>query len=214
MAVEKKATFKQLTEEAIQNGMSEAAFKQRVDELLDADDNLSKVEAAAKVVRESMRSQKDHATLVELILKHGLTVADLKRMLELADKEGWFGDKEAIARINTKAFRTAFGQDSVVRRRENLYFDRAKNPTKAFFRQGQARWPTWLQALFLKKLVNAKPSRTADKWEALLQMPPKQLSEKDPIAKKAIDEVAAEFFFSTSDMTEAQVESLLSAGRE
>jgi len=214
MAVEKSKTLQQLKAEAIENGMSEAAFKQRVDELLDADENLSKVEAAAKVVRESMRSQKDHATLVELILKHRLTVADLKRMLELADKEQWFSDKEAIAKLNTKAFRSAFGQDAVVRRRENLYLDKAKNPTKAFFRQGQARWPAWLQALFLKKLVNAKPSRTADKWEALLQMPPKQLSEKDPAAKKAIDDVAAEFFFSTADMTEAQVESLLSAGRD
>lgn len=236
MAVKKK-TLQQLKAEAIQNGMSEEAFKQRVAELLDENENMPPVAAAEKVVLESLRSQKDHTTLIELILKHRLTVADLKHMLELAEKESWFQKKPDIANLNTKAFRDTFADKAVVRRRENLYVDNVNSPTKGFFRQGQARWPEWLQKLFVKKLIKlSRPSRPGDKgdallqippskweallqmksneWEVLLQMPPKQLSEEAKFAKIAIDEVAKGFSKSTAKMTEAQVESLLSAGRE
>lgn len=216
MAVEKKKSFDQLKAEAIANGMESADFEQRVHELTKADEHLARVAAAAIVVRESMTAHKDHVTLVKLILRHNLTVADLKKFLRRADEEGWFeAEPKLQAALKEGDFLDAFGKGSVVRRRENLYFDTLTNPTKAFFRQGQARWPSWLQKLFLKKLVKlTKPGHTSEQWAVFLKMSPKQLAMTNEDAKAAIDAVAEDFCGSTAQFTPTEVELLLSAGRE
>jgi hypothetical protein len=213
MAVAKKKTVDDYAHEAMENGMSHEEFEQKKHEFLEENENLTPVAAAAKVVEASLLLQKDKATVIRLILKHRMTIASLKENLELSREEGWFKSEPKIAALNTDSFQKAFEKDAVVRRRENIYVDNLKNPTKGFFRQGQARWPEWLQKLFLKKLLAlSSPARDEKKWKELLGKPPRQLADTDSAAKKAIDNVAAEFSMKTSGLNPSTLRRLLKDG--